>query len=346
MPKKNEPGTKSIKIMKKAQKRREKIKKRSSSQKERKDKNLEEEKLLNEIAYDLSRKFSYTKLSNAVDSKGSYDVHGYMEKTYLNYEWLITKMVLDRACFYAVKDYIPERIKFVREIDIKNYHRCVIETSVEITLENYPNFPFNKLILYSKEKIDEGINWIDNYPWILEGYDTSIQLGPANLALLGWATWNIPICLLLHAPGRNEAIFQAKTSAKDLKVEKEEIMKNFIYSYRTYINVMEEKIDEREMESMQYQRLYSDLKRTVLSGSPISTADEFARLQQQSIKRAPFKLEKKTVGWIILILIVAILLIWILTSISFPPINQLPPPQDTIPSIFINNWKQVKLKGI
>jgi hypothetical protein len=294
------------------------IKERFSKKNEEKSKRTdEEEKRLNEVGLELAKKFSYSKLSVAVDGRGGYEVHGYMQKTYIDYQWLINNFVLDRACFYAKRDYTPEIIKFLREVDIKSYHRSVVETPHEIFFENYPQFPFSKVIIYSREPLEKAINWIDEYPWELDGYDTNVNLGPANVGLIGWATWNIPVLLVLHAPGKNKAFFEAKISSKSLRDEHVEQLKSFIYQFRTYINVIEEKISELEMESMQYQKLYSDLKRTVLTNSPISSEEEFRKFEKSKGSTSSFKANKKTVLWsllIIVLMIVIFVLIFIVTN--------------------------------
>lgn len=326
-----EPGKKSIKKMKKVQKKRthELEKKRSllgfqivrkkprKISTYRKERSIKEEARLNKVGFELSKKFTYSQLVSAIDGRGGFEVHGFMEKTYLDYDFLIEKMVLDRACFYAKRDYTPEIINFIREIDIVDCERSVIETSKEIHFENYPEFPFNKLIIYSKGPFDDAINWLDDYPWELDGYDTFVTLGPANLGLLGWATWNIPIVLILHAPGKNKAFFDAVISAKDLKNEKTEQLKNFIYQYRTYVNVMEEKIDEIQLESLQYQKLYSDLKRTIMSSSPISTAEEFNSFERNQRKKMP-KFSKKTILWSIVFMIIVVMLFVIIFQMMIP----------------------------
>lgn len=278
---------------------------------EKSQRTTEEESRLNTVALELSKKFSYSKLASAVDGRGAYEVHGYMQKTYIDYDWLVDNFILDRACFYAKRDYTPEIITFLREVDIKSYYRSVVETPHEIYFENYPQFPFSKVIIYSREPLEKAINWIDEYPWELDGYDTIVNLGPANMGLLGWATWNIPVLLVLHAPGKNRAFFEAKTSSKSLKDEHVEQLKNFIYQYRTYVNVMEEKIGELEMESLQYQKLYSDLKRTVLTNSPISSEEEFRNFEKKRRSSSPLKANKKTIMWT-LVLIILMVIIFVL----------------------------------
>lgn len=317
-----EPGKRTIKhfkgIMDKQRRQKIKVFKHNVKNKldkkveDRQQRTAEEEKRLNEAGLELSKKWPYSKLSAAVGGRGGYEVHGYMQKTYIDYQWLIDNFVLDRACFYAKRDYTPEIVKFVREIDIKSYSRTVVEASREVCFENYPQFPFSKAIVYSQEPLEKAINWIDEYPWELDGYDTNVNLGPCNMGLIGWATWNIPVLLVLHAPGKNKAFFAAKTSAKALKDEHTEQLKNFIYQYRTYVNVMEEKIGELEMESMQYQKLYSDLKRTVLSNSPVSSEEEFRKFEKQKKSTSPIQRNKKTVIWGIIIAVL-ITVIFILT---------------------------------
>lgn len=325
MGKTKDPGKRTIKhfksIMRKQKQRvsnqRKSLKERLITKGEEKYKrDAGEEERLNKVGIELSKKFSYSKLSSAVDGKGGYEVHGFMQKTYVDYQWLINNFVLDRACFYAKQDYTPEIIKFLKEVDIKNYSRSVVETSNEIFFENYPQFPFSKVIIYSREPLEKAINWITEYPWELDGYETNVHLGPANVALIGWATWNIPVLLVLHAPGKNQAFFEAKTSSKALKEEHIEQLKNFIYRYRTYVNVMEEKLDELEMESMQYQKLYSDLKRQVLTNSPISSEEEFRKFEKKHRSTNPVKANKKTILWSIIVAVLVVVIFILIFQIT------------------------------
>ena len=68
---------------------------------------LKKEEKINKIAFDLSKKFSYSELRLASEGKNcirANKVYDYMKKTYKNYRQLIwKKFILDRSCFYSNK---------------------------------------------------------------------------------------------------------------------------------------------------------------------------------------------------------------------------------------------------
>ncbi len=170
------------------------------------------------IFYIILKKIVFKRMEKKSKNKGRRVLSGWMDQEMdlgEEYEIPIKKITpFNRLSEEDKKNCVPKQIKFVKFSDIKDYYRCVIETSKKIILDNYPNFPFNKLILYSKEKIDQGINWIDNYDWLMDGFDTYIRLGPANLGFIGKNLNNIPVYLVLHAPGRNTDIFKIEKGEK------------------------------------------------------------------------------------------------------------------------------------
>ncbi len=329
---KNEPGMKSMKKMRKIQKKREK---KMKSKKE--NKNIEEEKLLNEIAFDLSKKYSYTKLSGAIGGKSNFDVHGYLEKTYLNYEWLIEKMVLDRACFYSKKNITPETINMIKKLDIKNYVVNVLHASEIITHDNYPNHPWKKGILLASSSLAESITWQDNYPWCLESYDTYVSLGPANIALIKWIAWDIPVFLLMHAPGNKKSILpDVIINAKDMSKKTDDIQKGYIRNLRTVIEGDTSIIEESKVSAYRWKQRYFNYKNRRENNEVYDEEKEYKDFANpQKIKINLSKRTRKTIFWIFGILIAIGLIMWIFQAYIPEIIKEIYKNQIIPPDIFI-----------
>jgi len=296
--KKNEPGMQSMKKMKKTQKKRE------GHIKKRKENKREDDKKLNEVAEELSEIFTYSQLVSGIDGKGSYDVHGYMEKTYFDYDWLIQNMVLDRACWFSKKLNKPEVVKFIRKEDMKDLIPNYIKMSYPVTFENYPNNTFESCYIWDTEEINSSAYWIDDYPWTLNGYDTKVSLGPVGLLLLGWAKPDLPIFIIKYKALKNEILM-------DNILEAKEINKLLIRTFEIHLrkqnsiigilsNVILEERSKREMKDKMYDNVLKDIK----SGIAYNPDEDLKKYQ----KPEKIKISKKTKKWIGIIILILVLI--------------------------------------
>lgn len=282
---KNAPGAKAMELDRKTRSRKQKILDKNKKAKNEAELKKSNERV-NKIAHKISKQFTYSKIVSAINGEEGYDVHGYLQINYDDYEELIDNYILDRAAYYSKKDYTPEVINFMYEADLSKMVKTSVKFSREITLDNYPDLPFKEAIFYAKDNLEKSLTWIDETPWELEGYDTNINQGPANVALIGWVLWNKPIILVLHAPGKNEAFFSAKMDAKQISKEKEAIRTKIIHNYRTAEETITEKIDELQRDKKHWQKAYSHFRDKTETERPNNIREEYRQFEIKTIRKS------------------------------------------------------------
>ncbi|MFX0023763.1 MAG: hypothetical protein ACFE9S_15660 [Candidatus Hermodarchaeota archaeon] len=337
-----EPGAKASKEIRKKYKQRQKERKKKKEKKRERTK--VEEQRLDDVALKVSKKWGYLKCVHAIrEEKGGYEVHGWMQKNFPDYDWLIDNYVLDRACYYANIEYIAEPTNFTRNLVLDSMFRSVLILPKKDSFDHYPEFKFDRIVILSKEPLDSAVNWIDNYPWILDNYDTTVNLGPANLLNNGFAIPDLPVAIIKDAPGKNETFFEAKTSAEKLVIEQEDVIKKYIFQLRHKEKVLEEQNEELRIESDTVRKMYSDLKFKMLSRAPFSDEEEFQKFEKKYYKkplRVPSVDIKRLVFGIILIALIVLLIIG-LSFLFTPP----PSPPTTIPegAMILNSNSFIKV---
>lgn len=223
---------------------------------------------INKVAWKLSQKFPYTKLAAAESGEGGLEVFGYLEIHNPDYQYLLDNYVLDRACYYAKARFEAVIIKKYSFIDLLRLPRSVIELTKEIELENYPSIPFKRIIISHPEKTYESsIEWIENYPYTVEGFDTHVNFGPANYDLLGFALWNRPWFLLVHAPGEDKFIYKATAKAKDISRKIVSIPEKIIHKLRGEGDLLKKEIDELKRDKTAWKEKASDLEQELMNRS-------------------------------------------------------------------------------
>lgn len=254
-----------------------------------------EEDRLNEVGMKLSNKFLLDQLIKACDRKKAglegRHVHGYMEIKYKDYDWLIANDVLDRACYYAYKDF--KRVHFgalnysmLKEYDITKMYQTLATWPNKVHYDLFPEFEFNRMVLLSLEPIDEAIAIVEDYePYQLDGYDTSVKLRPANLLNMGFSKYDLPISIVKDTPGKDKFFFEAKTSSEEMSKIRDDILKTEIFNIRQKEKTNDEKIEELTIESATVRKQYADLKHKMLSRSPFSDEYEFEQFEKQYIRK-------------------------------------------------------------
>jgi len=117
---------------------------------------------ISKIAFEISRRFPYHKIIAAIDGKGGYEVHAWIQENYDDYEDLIDSYVLDRACLYAKRINTKKAINFLSEIDIENMEMTKVDLKRELILKNYPGLKFKQVIILADGYLEEGLTWIYN----------------------------------------------------------------------------------------------------------------------------------------------------------------------------------------
>lgn len=261
-----------------------------NKRKEMGDRFQEKEDRLNEVAKILSGKYTLDKLIKASDPKKAgnegREVHGFMEEQFPDYFWLIDNDVLDRACHQALKEFKPIHYCYLENFDLENMYLTLVTWDKKVHFDLFPEFEFNRCVLLSLEPINEAINFVNDYePYELEGYETSVRLGPVNLLNGGLPLYDLPIFVVKDAVGKDKFFFQAKTSSEELTKIRDELLKKLIFEMRQKEKANEEKIEELEIESSVSRKLYADLKHKMLSRSPFSDEHEFEAFEKQYVKK-------------------------------------------------------------
>lgn len=341
------PGTRTVRRLrqldlqkhfeKQEQQEEERIYSRKVQKKERKLK----EAILDYSAYKLERKWSYRKLMQAadeVDATKGRDVHGWMEKVFPNYDWLIENDVLDRACYLAYKDFRPDVFNHVEGVDLTKWNRELVLLPEKTHFDYHSEFEFNRFVIYCKEPIAKGVNRIPNYPWVLDGYPTEVTLRPCNLLNLGLPLWDLPVFMVKDAPGKNKEFFTAKVKSTQLTEEREELIRSFVYKARIDEKDADKIKDELKLESKSARKMYSDLKKKMLSRAPFADEREFERFERQyyTSKRPRWKPNWKKIILTLIFIILAIVILVFLQYLFLTPVPTTIPEASTGSISFFN----------
>ncbi|MHA1502440.1 MAG: hypothetical protein ACTSSB_11370, partial [Candidatus Heimdallarchaeota archaeon] len=198
---------------------------------------------------DLAKRFTKNQLASAVSGKEKegYAVHGYLEEAYPeDWEALIYVQIFDRACYYAEQEPIIAITRLTSDITLKDYIKTPIELREEVIMDNYPHQPFKRCIILAKKQFEDSVHWVNDYPFDFDGVDVNVNHASFNLALLGWAMYNLPIFIVLHAPNKDEGINDARVRAEDIKEIKVDIRQKLISIQRNEIEPLKAQVFEKE----------------------------------------------------------------------------------------------------
>lgn len=233
----------------------------------------EKRKFITDVAKDLANVFTIHQLKSAVsgEEEDGYIVWGYVEEKYPeDWEALIEVEIFDRAVYYSEQIPKPAITRILMEsngdgkytpIDIKEYIKTPVLLKKEVRLDNYPHQPFRRCIMLSRKPFFDAVNWVENYPKDFDGIDINTTHASCNLALLGWAMYNLPLFVVVHASGKDEGINEARVRAEDIKETKTDIRQKLISLQRNEIEPLQAQIYEKEDGIKKWQELYSDLEK-------------------------------------------------------------------------------------
>ncbi len=305
-----------------------------------------EKKIFEDDAYILSRKYKYRKLMSASKKESAEiegrDVHGYMQRMFSNdYDWLMENDVLDLACHLALKDYQPEIYSLVEDYDFPTMERSLVFITHNYSFGHYPDFEFNRIVIYSDEPLKKDLTWISNYEWETEdGYDTTVNYAPCNLLNMGSPLHDLPVAVVKDAIGKSKLFFKAKTTSEALTKERNEILKDRFFKMRQKEKMKNDVIEELEIESRVARKKYADLKHKMLSRDTSSDEESFRRWEKgyekkQSLENVDIKNVLKNLAYVVITVFFLILAIYLFTVVFTPP-----PTPSEIPNgagIFISN---------
>ncbi|MFW9971271.1 MAG: hypothetical protein ACFFDF_13845 [Candidatus Odinarchaeota archaeon] len=312
-------GMKTIKRMQERYKQKQEN--RKNKKKELKKKTEQQEDRIDFASFVLSRKFKYLKLMMASNIKTAEvegrEVHGFMERMFPDYDWLIDNDVLDRACYFAWQEYQlqPEVHNLIQNYDFSKMSAEVVFLPEKEYFDHFPEQEFDRIMIYSDQPLRKGLTWIPNYEWeTSDGYKTTVKYGPCNLLNMGSPLHDLPLMVVSHAVGQSKLFFQAKTSAEDLTREKDELIRNEIFKLRDKEKNHEDTIDELKIEANGARKKYNDLKYKMLARGPEMTEEKFKRWEKNYERKSHLrtfnmKKIKKIIYWIIAIIVFVLIII-------------------------------------
>ena len=293
-----------------------KSKQKEEDVKEPEELTIAEQKEIDFCAFVLSKKFKYDKLMLASRVKTAQiegrEVHGYVQRMFPNYVWLINNNVMDRACYLALQDYQPIIHNFVDYYNFPNMYRSLVKLHEKDFFRHFPNFEFNRLVVLSDKPLKSDLTWIHNYPWQTdEGYKTTVSFAPCNFLNMGSPLHDLPVLVLKDAIGKSNLFFQAKTTAEKLTEQKDELIRKEIFKMREKEKSSDELVDQLEIECQGARRMYHKLKYKMLSRAPYADEEEFREFEKKEMsRRQPFGgVDYKRIVMGIIIMVVIIVLI-------------------------------------
>ena len=304
-------------------------------------------KRLNEVGLELSNVFFLDDLIKASDKKKAgiegRHVHGYMEIQYEDYNWLIDNDVLDRACYLAYKSFKKIHYSTIDTYPLPTMYRTLASWPKKIHYDHFPEFEFNRMVLLSLEPINEAITFIDNYePYQLDGYDTAVRLGPANLLNAGFPIYDLPVSVVKDTPGKDKFFFEAKTSSEELTKERDELLKKEIFEIRQKEKTNDEVKEELEIESSTARKMYSDLKHKMLSRSPFTDEYEFEEFEKRYVR----KQHQSVIDWKKVLIGLGLLVLIVFLIIGCVFLFSPKPPTEVIKTAGLYTATKLSLMGV
>ena len=268
---------------------------------------------LRKVAFEISKRFSYSKIKESIAGEGL-EVHSFLQNNFDDYDELIDNYVLDTACAYAKREYIPEIIKFMYYLDLNQLTITRIELEEEDELPNYPQLTFSEVYVLAKKPLTEAITWIPKFSYDIDGFNAHLTYGPANIGLLDWVVWNKPLVVVLHAVGKSEGFFKAVSEAKAIVDKKEDIYKTIIHQSRTAFQPLLDKLDEVVRDSLQSDKKYTLLKKKIERSIPSDILSDYEEIERQMTRTSynQDKINWKKIGIIALVLFGIVFIVWLI----------------------------------
>lgn len=318
--------------------------------KERKEKKANEEaekevelsKLMEELytaGYILSRKYSYTEIMLAANEETAKvqgrEIHGYMQRVFPNYSWLVKNDVFDIAADFAKKYNRKEIYNVIKEYDFENAKITIVHLPRRERFDLAPNFDFDKFAVLTQGDVFENVvHWIENFQWTDDlGYTTTKTLAACNFLSLGFTLWELPVMVLKDTVGMDKLFFEAKTTADSIVKVHEQLLKSHIYTKKQDENTINEKLEDMQKRYDQLEERHQYLIDDIRAGdmrNPEEKLKDFADRYDEMQKRKETNINWKKLA--IGIIVVIILIFVVIGAISlFNPSESSEIPAEDIP---------------
>ena len=268
---------------------------------------------LNQVAVQAALRYAHPYLKSAVNAEDSYGVHGWI-KTFFpeEYTWLINNDIFDIACMHAKQlPGKPEISTIFRGIDISKYITTLLLLKKEHNFDLYPDLIYDACYVLTPESFRSALSWHKEDRYELDGFPTKADVGPGNWKKVGMVTWDRPMYLLLHAPGKDVGINAAITEAKDISAAIVSRQENIIHDLRNQPDIVKKKTAQRETEKSQWQKLVEDTEKdrfVLLSQDRIARYRKEKEAEKREIPQAVWTLLGITLLGIVAIIIVFLII--------------------------------------
>lgn len=258
------------------------------------------------IAFKISQLWSAQKIQMAIKNDGGFEIHGWMQNHFEDYEELIDEYVLDKALTFSKRDFKPEIIKELELLDFNTLKITHLNLRKAIEFKDYEGLVFNQVMLLTNDYMEKALTWIKNYDYEIDEFETKVTYAPANMGLTGFCDWNLPVVIVLHAPGKNQALFNARVDAKALADTLSDIWYKMLHQLQTSVEPLQIKADKFERGKLQLQRELEVWKQEIMKRAPRDIVE-----RSREIERSAYG-DKKTkwqnIAIIVLIIVVIALL--------------------------------------
>ena len=300
----------------------------------------EELELIKRVAWDLSTLFSYHVLASSTvkSTRKDYanEVHAYILLHYpLTYRRLIyDHRVIDLACLYARRNFTPGILTKIPLEDLEKF-----ETSVMLiepyTLKNYPMVTFNKVLIYTAKQFYDSVAQENDAEITWNNWETvGIRL-PFNASMLAWVSFDLPMWVVTHTPGKNEMFYEADFDDIEKQHAKEVILTKAYHQAQVDLAGNKKILDKTKRIAESYGRMLSNALKEAgrQQGkdfrAKINQIEKEKEEQRLLLTQKPNKIKQLIPLFIaIAIIIGAIIVLFMIFSFSgtlFPPTNSTAP---------------------
>lgn len=218
---------------------------------------------LKKMAWELSRMFPYYILASSTTKstkkEHANEVHAYILLHYpLIYRKLIfDNRVIDLACLYARRNFTPAILKKISLKDLKDFKASIMFID-PYTLKNYPMVTFNKIIIYTKGSFYDSIAQEHEAEITWKEWDTTGIRLPFNASMLAFVSYDIPMWIKTHSPGKNDMYYEADFDDIDKQHEKEVILTKAYHQAQVDLAKNKKILDKTKRIAESYGKMLSD----------------------------------------------------------------------------------------
>lgn len=268
---------------------------------------------LDQVAYQAALRYTHSYLKSAVNAEDAYGVHGWI-KTHFpeEYTWLINNDIFDIACMYAKQIGRGLEVTTIfRYINISKYITTLLILKKIHNFEFYPDLKYPACYVLTPEPFRSALNWHKEDRYELDNFLTKADVGPGNWKKVGTVTWDRPMYLLLHAPGKDIGINKVVAEAKDISAAIVSRQENIIHDLRNKTDLVKKKSAQRETEKSQWEDLTTDLEKdryVLVSQDRIARYRKGGDIERREIPQPVWNLLGYTILGIIAVIIVFLIM--------------------------------------